>query len=151
MEVITKEKIISHPLEDMFGITQNSTIVEYEELVPDPVIEQLNYDSRDEDIDGKLETIYTIAMGQAESIADEVAMVEGKFKARLAENAAAMLGIALGSVREKRIMKEHKDKLSPVHRNMDVNNITNNNLAVITADRNDILRMIADSRNNSVI
>jgi hypothetical protein len=148
MEVITKEKIISHPLEDMFGITQNSTIVEYQELVPDPVIEQLNYDSRDEDIDGKLENIYTIAIGQAEAISDEVEMVEGKFKARLAETSAQMLNVALGAVKEKRMMKEHKDKLSPVHRNMDVNNVTNNNLVI--ADRNDILRMIADSKNNSV-
>ena len=141
MQVITQEKTIEHPLEDMFGITPNSTIVEYQEFVPAPIIETSNYDERDNDIDGKLEEIYSVAMGQATILSDEVEMVEGKFKARIAETGAAMLNIALGAVREKRMAKEHKDKLTP---NRNIGTINNNTLVVapdnVVADRNELLR-----------
>jgi hypothetical protein len=140
MEVVTKEKIIDHPLTDLFGITPNSTVVEYQEFVPDPVIETSNFDTRDDDIDIKLETIYATAMGQAVVLSDEVELVEGKYKARMGEVASTMLSVALGAVREKRIMKEHKDKLMP---NRNIGTVNNNTLVVndnVLADRNEILR-----------
>ncbi len=140
MQFITKEKTIEHPLENLFDITPNSTIVEYQEAVPEPIVEQINYDSKDDDIEGRLEEIYAVAMGQATLLSDECEMVEGKFKARIAETGAAMLNIALGSVRERRMMKEHKDKLTP-HRN--IGTVNNNTLVVndnVLADRNEILK-----------
>jgi hypothetical protein len=141
MQVVTKEKTIEHPLEDLFDINPGSTVVEFQEFVPDAPIESSNYDDRDLDIDEKLENIYTVAMSQATVIADEVDMVEGKFKARMGEVASTMLSVALGAVREKRMAKEHKDKLMP---SRNIGTINNNTLVVapdnVVADRNELLR-----------
>lgn len=139
MKIKTEEKTTTHPLEDMFGIESGTTIVEYREVLPEKPIEMVNYDKKDDEIEMKLEEIYAVAMGQVSLVADEMDRVEGKYKARIGEVTATMLNVALGAAKEKRLMKEHKDKLTP-GRNGTVNN---NTLVVdgsVVADRNEILR-----------
>lgn len=139
MRIKTDEKAIEHPLEDMFGIESGTTMVEYHEFLPEKLVEMVNYDQKDDEIELKLEEIYSTAMGQVLLIADEMERVEGKYKARVGEVTATMLNVALGTVREKRMMKEHKDKLSP---NKHMGTI-NNTLIVgdsVMADRNELLR-----------
>ena len=65
--------------------------------------------------------------------------VEGKYKARVGEVTATMLNVALGTVREKRMMKEHKDKLSPNKHQGTINNTLIVGDSVM-ADRNELLR-----------
>ena len=144
MQVIKKEKIISHPLEAEFDIEPMTTPVEYNVVVPDEVVEVVGYDEKDNEVEEKLEEIYAVAMGQVEVIADEMERVEGKFKARVGEVTATMLNVALGAVREKRMLKEHKDKLGVTAKNAGTPNTLNQNL--IVADRNDILRTLMGTK-----
>lgn len=138
MDITNKEKLIEHPLEDVFDIETGTTVVEYKEVVPAVVVEMPNYDAKDSEIETKLEEIYTVAMGQVEIISDEIERVEGKYKARIGEVTATMLNVALGAVREKSALKMHKDKLTP-STGTGPQTINNN---LIVADRNEILRAL---------
>jgi len=144
MKVMKKEKIVEHPLEAEFDIEPMTTPVEYNVVVPDEVVEVVGYDEKDNEVEEKLEEIYAVAMGQVEVIADEMERVEGKFKARVGEVTATMLNVALGAVREKRMLKEHKDKLGVTAKNAGTPNTLNQNL--IVADRNDILRTLMGNK-----
>jgi hypothetical protein len=139
MKTETKEKNIEHPLESVFGIEPGTTVVEYQEGVISEIIEMPDYDEKDNEIEYKLEEIYSMAIVQAQVLADSLETAQDQHVARIGEVTATMLSVALGSVREKRMMKEHKDKLSP--RSRADTQITNNNL--IVADRNEILKMLA--------
>ncbi len=147
MKVVTKEKNIEHPLEEVFDLDPGTTIVEYKEVVPAEVVQMPNYDRKDDEIEEKLEEIYSVAMGQVAAIGDEMDRVEGKYKARVGEVTATMLNVALGAVREKSVLKMHKDKMMPVTKGGavgDGSHTVNNNL--IVADRNEILRALLDAK-----
>lgn len=138
----TKEKIIEHPLEDVFDIPSGTTVVEYQEALPAEIVPMPTYDVKDDEIEEKLEEIYTIAMQQVETISDEMERVEGKYKARIGEVSATMLNVALGAVREKSQLKQHKDKLTPAKAGGP--QTVNNTLNVVTADRNELLRLFME-------
>lgn len=140
MDTIVKEKTIEHPLEELFDIEPNSTIVEYQEFVPAAVVEMPNYDTKDKEIEAKLEEIYTLAIGNVGAIADEMDRVEGKYKARIGEVTATMLNVALGAVKQKADLKAHKDKMSVDQVKAGTPSTVNNNLVV--ADRNEILKAL---------
>jgi hypothetical protein len=143
MKRITTEKPTTHPLEEAFGIESGTTMIEYSTGVIEPVVSLPDYDEKDNEIEGKLEEIYSVAMNQVMIVADEIERVEGKFKARMGEVTATMLNVALGAVREKTILKIHKDKLMTEKTNtaQQRGGVVNNNL-VVTADRNEILKML---------
>ena len=145
MDTVTKEKIISHPLEDALGIEPCSTVVEYQEFIPAEIVEMPNYDEKDNEIEGKLEEIYTLAIGNVSAISDEMDRVEGKYKARIGEVTATMLNVALGAVKQKADLKAHKDKLSLDKASSKTPHTLNQNLVV--ADRNDILRALMGDKN----
>ena len=139
MKLTTREKEIEHPMEDILDITPCTTIVEYKEVEPSPVVPMPTYDVKDDEIEGKLEEIYAVAMGNVETIGDEMERVEGKYKARIGEVTATMLNVALGAVREKAALKMHKDKLLPVTPGGGPQTVNNN---LVVADRNEILQML---------
>lgn len=144
MKRITTDKLTTHPLEAAFNIEPGTTITEYSTTLPAEVVPMPDYDDKDNEIEGKLEEIYAIAMNQVINVADEIERVEGKYKARMGEVTATMLNVALDAVRQKTTLKIHKDKLMTEKTNTAVqrgNVVTNNNL-VVTADRNEILRML---------
>lgn len=138
---VTREKAIEHPLEEILDITPRSTVVEYTESLPAEVVAMPNYDQKDDEIEQKLEEIYSLAMDQVQTLGDEIERVEGRHKARMGEVSATMLNVALGAVREKRSLKEHKDKIKPAGTGPQT---VNNTLNVVTADRNELLRMFMD-------
>jgi len=140
MKVIKKEKIIEHPLEEEFDIEPGTTIAEVSEVIPSEVIQVAGYDEKDDEIEEKLEEIYAVAMSNVELVADEMDRVEGKYKARVGEVTATMLSVALGAVREKSLLKQHKDKLGVTAAAARTPNTVNQNL--IVADRNEILRSL---------
>lgn len=146
MKIVTKEKMIEHPLEDVFDIEAETTVVEYKEAIPAEVVQMPTYDEKDVEIEDKLEEVYTLAMGNAAAIGDEMERIEGKYKARVGEVTATMLNVALGAIREKRELKMHKDKMGPTGAATG-NHTTNNNL--IVADRNDLIKALADKITNS--
>ena len=147
MKTIEKQKTIEHPMEGLLDITPGTTVIEYTEIVPGDVVKMPDYDAKDDEIEGKLEEIYTVAMGNVQVIADEMDRVEGKYKARIGEVTATMLNVALGAVKHKADLKMHKDKQKADTPSGTATHTTNNNLVV--ADRNDIIRMLIDSKNNN--
>jgi len=109
-DTTTQYRHIDHPMEDLLDITPGSTVVEYEQVLPDTVAHE-QYDDKDGEIDDKLETIYATAMSAVASTVDAIETVEGKFKARMSEVTATMLSVALNAIKEKSTIKQHKDKL----------------------------------------
>ena len=145
MKLTTREKEIEHPMEGILDITPCTTVVEYKEAEPAAVVPMPTYDAKDDEIEGKLEEIYTVAMGSVETIGDEMERVEGKYKARIGEVTATMLNVALGAVREKAALKMHKDKLLPVTPGGGPQTVNNN---LVVADRNEILQMLMKKQNS---
>jgi len=94
---------------------------------------------RDMEIEGQIEEVYTLAIAQATDVGDQIALVEGKYKARMGEVSATLLNVALGAIRERSALKMHKDKAAPGGHGGP--HTVNNNL--IVADRNEILRALA--------
>jgi hypothetical protein len=142
MDSITKEKTVSHPLEDILDIEPCTTVVEYEEFMPAEIVLMPEYDDKDNEIESKLEEIYTLALGNVSVLSDEIETVEGKYKARMGEVTATMLNVALGAVKQKADLKAHKDKMVVDKKSAGTPHTVNNNLVV--SDRNSILRALAD-------
>ena len=142
MKLTTKEKVIEHPMEGVLDILPGTTVVEYKEVTPAVVVQAPSYDEKDNEIEEKLEEIYSVAMGNVSIIADEMDRVEGKYKARVGEVTATMLNVALGAVREKAQLKMHKDK-QPIPGSVGSHTVNNN---LVVADRNEIIRMLRDQK-----
>ena len=111
MKRIKSEKLVTHPLEETFNMEPGTTAIDTYEIVTEEVVQLPDYDKKDNEIEAKLEEIYAVAMGNVSVVADEIERVEGKYKARMGEVTATMLNVALGAVREKTVLKVHKDKL----------------------------------------
>ena len=142
MKLKKSEREVSHPLEEFFEITPHTTTSDVIGVVPDEPIQTVAYDDKDLEIENKLEEIYAMAIGNAMQLADEIEVVEGKFKARIGEVSATMLNVALGAVREKSSLKMHKDKLIPASVGVGSHTVNNN---LVVADRNEILKMLKDA------
>jgi hypothetical protein len=139
METERKTKTISHPLDIEFNIIPNSTVVEYNEVVPAVMVGLPNYDIKDNEIETKLEEIYATAMSTVADMNDAMETVEGKYKARVGEVSATMLSVALGAVNAKAHLKIHKDKLTTATVPGGPHTVNNN---LVITDRNEILRML---------
>ena len=133
------EKNIAHPMETVLDIAECTTVVEYKEVTPTQLVVIPTYDEKDTELENQYQEIYDVAMGNVATIADEMDRVEGKYKARIGEVTATMLNVALGAVREKSVLKMHKDKMVDTTGG---NHTTNNTLVV--ADRNEILKLLHD-------
>ena len=144
MKTTITQKNIDHPLDDIFDIVPNSTIVEYTTVVPAEVAEMPNYDNKDNEIENKLEEIYTTAMANVVAISDEIDRVEGKYKARVGEVSATMLSVALGAINAKTHLKIHKDKMQKEPAIGGPHTVNNN---LVITDRNEILRMLQNKIN----
>lgn len=140
MEIVKKEKTIEHPMEDVLGIQGGTTIVEFTEIVPAVPVPAPQYDPKDDEIEQKIEEVYAFAMSKVATVADQIDLVEGKYKARLGEVTSTMLSVALGAIREKRELKKHKDTVAVKTTDASTpTNVTNNNV-ILT--RNELLEML---------
>ena len=142
----TKTKQINHPLEDVFDIETGSTLMEFEESIPQELASYDDYDVKDQEIEQQFEIIYTKALDAYEEQIENTAAVEGKYKARNADVAVQFLNTALSAVREKSVLKQNKDKVA-VAKERNSQPTVNNNLIV---DRNTILKMIMSKETNEI-
>lgn len=148
MIIKTEEKATEHPFEMILGIETGTTMAEYTEVIPTQQVEMIHYHDKDNEIEEKIEEVYALALSAAQTTSDQLELVEGKYKASLAESATQALNIALGAIREKRLLSEHKDKLAAqLKKQTGPVNTTNNNL--IVGSRNEIMKLLADQRNQS--
>ncbi|TFH11186.1 MAG: hypothetical protein E4H14_01140 [Candidatus Thorarchaeota archaeon] len=148
MKIIKRTKATAHPMEEALDIEEGTTMVEYKEILPAESVKMPTYDLKDDEIETKLEEVYATAMGNVTTVSDEIERVEGKYKARMGEVTAAMLNVALGAVREKSLLKQHKDKITLEVTTGSTPQTVNNNLVV--TDRNEIMRMLQGAKSGSV-
>jgi hypothetical protein len=143
-KVIENEKEIVHPLEEVFDIEESTTIVPYT-TVKTELVKFEEFDAKDAEIEEQLQDLYDMSLEAFETQQEAGETIEAKFRARNAEVAVQYLKTALEAVREKRGLKEHKDK---VVLKVKGSTTTNNNLVV--ADHNALMEMIEDMKKNGI-
>lgn len=136
--IIKKQKVVAHPMEKVFDIDEETTIVEHQEVVPTEVVHAAQYDEKDMEIEKQLQEVYDTAMVQFQIQSGITELVEGKYAARNAEVAAQFLNTALNAVNTRATVKSNKDKLKSVAPKNGA--VTNNNLVV--TDRNELLKIL---------
>jgi hypothetical protein len=138
-------------LENVFGIESGTTI---SKVQPQQTTEIMSTDDTDtfslineEDraVSSQLSTIYGYAIDAFEQQTQMVQEVDPKFAARNAEVAAQYLTIALNSVNTRAKVRHEKLKLKVEGSGPST---VNNNL--IVADRNEILKMLANQPTNII-
>lgn len=128
-----------HPMEEEMDLEPGTTITKTVERSTE-LVEAKAYDEKDKEIEEQMQEVYDAAMDAYDDQMGISDTVEGKYKARNAEVAVQFLGAALAAAKEKRGMKEHKDKLVPTKGGTTINGNQTN----IVADRNDLLKMLRD-------
>jgi len=131
------EKVISHPMEDIFEIEENTTVVPYKEVKTDLVPHE-PFDDKDKELEGQFQDVYDIALEAFENQQEESDVIEPKFKARNAEVAVQYLKTALEAAQSKSDLKQHKDKVT-IKR--ETGKTVNNN--VVLTDRNAIIEALS--------
>lgn len=138
-----KEEIrkVNHPLEDVFDIEPGTTteIVEYNDGVGE-IVAHVEYDPKDTEIEVKLQQIADAAMDGFDAQVEVAQDGEIRHAARNMEVANALLGTALGAVKELADIKKHKDKIVAATKKAP----TTVNQNLIVATRNEILRKLLD-------
>ena len=116
------EKEISHPLEDVFDIEENTTVVPYKEVKTELVPHE-TFDGKDKEIEEQLQDIYDMSLEAFENQQEESDTMEPKFRARNAEVAVQFLKTALEAVQSKSNLKQHKDKVTKPAAGSTTNNL----------------------------
>jgi len=173
MNDIDDEK--SHPLEDVFDMEAGSTPFKFEDTemgqlnerasaIVDPTTgelvvrksdelthEELEKEERIEDlhIDGQLEGIHNAALGAFEHQSRMAQEVDPRFSARNAEVAAQYLNIALNAVNSRVDSKFKRQKIRIAKKTAGAPGTVNNN--VIVADRNELLKLMNESREKIIV
>lgn len=136
------EVVIDHPLEELFGLEEGTTLMPRTEKTSESV-SSIEYDDMDADINSQFQEVYNAALAAFEDQVAEAELVEGKYKARNMEVGAQLLNTALAAAKEKSNMKQHKDKNAVAKGKLGAKT-TNNTL--IVADRNEILRAMSGKK-----
>lgn len=139
-----EQVLTTNRLEDIFDIESGTTISTVQphstEIVSTNDVDTSSLiNEEDRAVSQQLSTIYGYAIDAFEQQTQMVQEVDPKFAARNAEVAAQYLTIALNSVNTRATIRQNKLKLKSDGTNP---NTVNNNL--IVADRNEILKMLAD-------
>lgn len=149
---IPHDRLIIHPLEDLFGLPSGSTM-STEMVVQTPIIKHETYDDKDVEIEKQYQEVYDAALTAYDSQMEDIGVIDPKFRARNGEIAVTFLNTALAAAKEKANLKIHRDKMSVnVKTNTVVsgeNNNVTNNTQVIVADRNELLKMMMDAQGKS--
>jgi hypothetical protein len=138
----TVERVIEHPLEEVFDIEPGSTVIPHEERVPAELVEHHTYDDKDEEIEEQFQEVYDYAMENFENVTSSIEGLEGKYKARNHEVSANYLNIALQAAREKQNMKSMKDKLEQASQNGPAGLASNGG---VTMTHQEVLQMISQA------
>lgn len=137
MEFNKKTEIIEHPLEKVFDLPECTTIVSTEYISKEEVVSTDEYDDKDIEIESQIQDVYELAIEAYHNQVGIINNIEPQFSSRNAEVANQFLGTALDAIREKRQIKQHKDKIK--QQKTISNNTVNNNLII---DRNEMLRLM---------
>lgn len=110
-EIITVQKNIEHPLEDVFDIEPGTTLITRKEQKTELVVAE-EYDEKDIEIENAMQEVYDKALSGYERIQDECEDIEGRYLPRMMEVGVQHLKMALDAAQAKARMKEGKDKMT---------------------------------------
>lgn len=142
-----------HPMEQIFGLTPGSTMVDrYVAMEPEedeePQAEAVTYDDKDNQIDGQFQQIFDAAYMTFEAQRMATEGMNPQFQARALEVAQQFLNTALAAVSEKAKLKAAKDKVKAAPTSAGPGHTTNN---TIIMGRNDMLKHIMDQAAGNII
>jgi hypothetical protein len=156
---------IKNPLSETFGFAEPGSFVDensfdiieadhiddgYIALQPDPNLpKKVEDDAEDKEVTEKINSIFDAAMEAYQNQTAYVEILEPRYAARNAEVANSYLNTALSAVSLKAKVKNEKKKLASPGGFIPFGNNTTNN--VVVADRNELLRMINDRKNKTII
>ena len=132
------EKEISHPLEEVFNLEENTTVVQYKEVKTD-LVPHADFDEKDKEIEKQLQDIYKMSLEAFENQQEESDVIEPKYRARNSEVAVQFLKTALEAIQTKSGLKQHKDKVTKVAA---PGSVTNN----VVLTHKDLLDLINDTK-----
>ena len=124
-EIITIQKNIEHPLEDVFDIEPGTTLITRQEQKTD-LVPVDDYDEKDTEIEESIQEVYDKAMSGYERIQDECEDIEGRYLPRMMEVGVQHLKMALDAAEAKARMKELKDKLAAKTKSAGPKTVNNN-------------------------
>jgi hypothetical protein len=130
------ERLIEHPLDDVFDIEPGQTVVPYEERLPTELVPHVGYDDKDSEIEGQMQEVYDLALEAFENTTDDIDTIDPKYRARNHEVASTYLNLALTAARDKANLKSNKDRTEK----MSTSGGTSANNVVMS--REDLLKMM---------
>lgn len=139
-----EEITVNHPLEAVFDIEPNTTVITKEHRETELVV-SAEYDAKDTEIEDTFQEVYDKAMDGFEILQDEMDKGDARFKARLGEVSVQHLNVALNAAKEKAGLKMHKDKLQVKTRAAGPKTVNN----TLIVDRNELLRTINSTKDES--
>lgn len=135
---VVEQFTIDDSLEEVFDIAPNTTIVEREKTVTELTPIE-TYDSKDNEIESQLQQIADAAMSAFNDQQDSVFQLDPKFKSRSQEVGVQFLNTALQAIKEKSVLKQHKDKMYISEKDAGKPKTVNNNLVT---DRNTLMKLL---------
>jgi len=132
-----------NPVESFLNLTPGSTpaIKEYQTREVVPVVQHADYDSKDNEIEQQFQELYNTALQTFDQLSEDIENMEGKYRARSHEVATQYLNLALAAAKEKKELKQGKDKI--VNKATTGGGTTNNTLVVTHAE---MMKMIRDAK-----
>lgn len=124
-EIITIQKNVEHPLEDVFDIEPGTTLITRQEQRTDLVVAD-SYDEKDTEIEDSIQVVYDKALSGYERIQDECEDIEGRYLPRMMEVGVQHLKMALDAAEAKQRMKELKDKIAAKYKTAGPKTVNNN-------------------------
>jgi hypothetical protein len=137
-KIVTIQKAIPHPLEDVFNIEPGTTIYERDERVTESTVIPENYDDKDDEIDQSIQEIYDKALSSYDNIMDQVEDAEPRLVPVLMQTGAQHLKVALDAAKIKARVKESKDKLQAKEKTSGPKTVNNN----LIMSREDLMKML---------
>jgi hypothetical protein len=125
----------NHPLEEVFDIESNTTIIARKTREPTILVDHELYDDKDKELEGQLQEIADTALEAFHDQSKVIDDVDSQFIALNQEVSAQYLNTALAAISKKADIKQQKDKLSKIKNPGD----KGNNIIV---SRNDLLRAL---------
>jgi len=138
----TKTITVEHPLEGVLDIESGTTELLLSDHQTEVSTEHILYDDKDQDIEKLISEVYSAAMSAYDQQSVNIQLIDPKYRARSSEVAVQFLQTALNAIKEKSNFKQHKDK---IEKNAGPKTLNQ----TIIMDRNDLLRQIIESAQNS--
>ena len=140
------EFLTDHPMESLFDIEPNTTLVTKVQMKETAPIEHTAYDDKDNEIEDQFDQVYKAALNTFHNTMDDTEEMEPRYRNSSKEIAVQFLNTALAAAEKKANLKTNKDKIT--HSKITTKqSFTQNN---IVTDHNQLLKMLREKNTKDV-